>query len=114
MLKGRRCAMAVVDIRPGNREQIDEQVEAVRRQFGEDVVRIRYSFSTNHWGDPAIFFRIVLKDEVANNSKRLSEVSDRLSWLLDEQLRLDESDWRSYYNFRSQSELNALQDPAWA
>jgi len=63
-------------------------------------------------GDAAVFFRILLSDD-ASRVDTLAEVTSRISDTLFENLRLDESEYTPYFNFRSKSEQEKLKDPEW-
>jgi len=81
--------------------------------LGPDVVRLGYNVGTNWSGEPAIYFRVVLTDQ-ASQQDRLHQVASRIRALIDEQIDpLDSWGLLAYVNFRSQSEQEMLQDPAW-
>jgi hypothetical protein len=81
-------------------------------KFPGDVVRIRYSIGEDWVGDPAIFFRVLLSDN-ASRREFLADVTGRVSDELFDSLHLRESDYTPYFNFRSKSEQDKLQDPEW-
>jgi hypothetical protein len=76
-------------------------------------VRIRYSIKPDSTGDPSLFFRIVLSDEVAGKPK-LNEIAQTVALTLMYEVRAEELGLHSYFNFRSQSEQAKLNEPAWA
>ncbi len=96
-----------------NQREMQSKIEEIKQRFGGDVITIRHSPGTNWMGDPAIYFRILLADAVANNRDRLADVTGRVRWELFEELNLAELDPTSYFNFRSQSEQAELKDPEW-
>ena len=95
-----------------NQGEIASAVRKVEKEFSPDVVRIRYSFEEDANDYPAVFFRIVVRDEAAP-LPRLLELSRRLSLALRNEARTDENDLNAYFNYRSVSEQQELQDPAW-
>jgi hypothetical protein len=91
---------------------LDQQVQDTARSFPGDVVRIRYSIGHDWNGDPAIFFRILLSDN-ASRAEVLADVTGRISGKLFDNLQLGDSDYTPYFNFRSKSEQDKLEDPEW-
>jgi hypothetical protein len=94
-----------------NEGAIDFAVRKVEREFSPDVVRIIHSFEQDSNGYPAVFFRIVVRDESAPVAELL-RLSRRISVALMNEARTDENDLRAYFNYRSVSEQQKLQDPA--
>ncbi len=94
-------------------QEMQRKVEEIRQSFGGDVATIRYSPGINWIGDPALYFRILLPDSVANNRGRLADVTERVRDELFDQLGLAMRERASYFNFRSQSEQAELKDPEW-
>ena len=92
--------------------EIQAAIDEVARNLAQDVVRIRYDFGEDWSGHWAIFFRIVLTDEAAG--RRLREVASKVVWGLALQLDFPAMGVFPYHNFRSVSEQEALQEPAWA
>ena len=93
-------------------KEFEEKVQQTARKFPDDVVRIRYSFDEDWSGDPAIYFRIVLSDD-ASRRERLRESSQRVRKALEQDLQLNESDYLSYFHYRSKSEQDKLKEPDW-
>lgn len=82
--------------------------------LGTEVVRLRYTVGTNWSDEPAIYFKVLLSDQ-ASRRDRLHDVTSRVEAVIQE--RLDPiNSWGliPYYNFRSQTEHDAMKDPAWA
>ena len=104
--------MPVSATTPDNQQEI-KKVEEAKQRFGGDVVAIRYDLDTDWVGDPAIHFRILLPDVVANDDDRLGDVGRRVRDELVDELSLPESGRFPYFNFRSQSEQAELKDPEW-
>jgi hypothetical protein len=88
-----------------------EQVDAIARDLAPDVVRIRFGPDEDWAGDPAIYFRVVLSDEAARD--RLAEIARLVRDRLRGELRLRESGYIPYFNFRSQGEMAKISDPQW-
>jgi len=92
--------------------EIQAAINEVERDLAPDVVRIRYDIGEDWSGQWAIFFRIVLTDEAAR--RRLREVGTKVVWQLAGQLDFPAMGVFPYHNFRSISEQETLQEPAWA
>jgi len=92
--------------------EIQAAIDDVERNLGPDVVRIRYEIGEDWSGQWAIFFRIVLTDEAAR--RRLREVATKVVWGLAQRLDFPTMGVFPYHNFRSVSEQESLQEPAWA
>ena len=92
--------------------EIDAAVARVQQLLAPDVVRIRYEIGEYWTGEPAIFFRVVLTDEAARS--RLRDVASKVVWGLVRELDFPSMGVFPYHDFRSVSEQNALQEPAWA
>jgi hypothetical protein len=92
--------------------EIQAAINEVETNLAPDVVRIRYDIEEDWSGQWAIFFRVVLADEAAR--RRLREVATKVVWGLARQLDFPAMGVFPYHNFRSVSEQEALQEPAWA
>jgi hypothetical protein len=93
-------------------ERIEAAIHRVEQDTKPDVVRIRYGINQDWSGEWAIFFRIVLTDEVARY--RLREVASKVEWGLRRELDYPGLGVFPYHNYRSVSEQAELQEPAWA
>jgi hypothetical protein len=93
--------------------KVDEAVRRAEASLIPDVVLIRYSIGSDWTGDPSIFFRVLLSDE-ASRPNRLQEVAQRVADRLINEVRSDEFGFHAYFNFRSKSEQQKLNEPAWA
>jgi len=82
------------------------------RSLVPDVAHIRYEIGEDWSGQWAIFFRVVLSDDAAK--RRLRDVATKVVWGLARQLDFPSMGVFLYHNFRSVSEQEALQEPAWA
>jgi hypothetical protein len=95
-----------------NQGEIETAVRKVEKEFAPDVVHINHSFGEDVVEAPAVFFRILVRDEAAPIA-RLKELAERISITLRNEARTDENDLHAYFNFRSVSEQRELRDPAW-
>ena len=98
---------AVVD-----QAKLARAVEKARRALAPDVVRIRFDLGNDWTGDPSIFFKIVLSDEASDESK-LREITNNIERRILTGTNPDELGLNWYFNFRSLSEQNEMQDEAW-
>jgi hypothetical protein len=95
-----------------NQSEIETAVRKVERDFAPDVVRIRHSFGEDSLGAPAIFFRILIRDEAAPVD-HLKELAQPVSKALMNETRTNENDLNAYFRYRRVSEQQKLADPAW-
>ena len=94
-----------------------ELTKAIARTEGKlrpDVVHIRHTITSDWSGEAAVFFRILLSDE-ASTGARLRATTNRVKHRILEDVDPTEK-WGliPYFSFRSVSEQNQLQEPAWA
>ena len=88
---------------------------AVRTVLAEEspwVRYIRYSFDLDRTGEWAVFFRVVLSDEVASRTRRLQTRNRVKSRVMDE-LDLPNLGTMPHFDFRTESEQAELKDPDW-
>ncbi len=106
--------MPIVAPRRLNHTELDRTILKAVRKLGKDVVRVNFNLGTDSTDEPCIFFRIVLTD-AASREKGLLEVTDRITKILEDEIRPQE-EWGllSYCSFRSASEQKQLREPAWA
>ncbi len=95
-----------------NKRAIDSAVRRVEAAFAPQVVRISHFFREDSAGEPSVYFRVLVRDEAAP-VERLVGLSRRLAVALMDEIRIDENGLRTYFEFRSVSEQDRLQDPAW-
>lgn len=93
--------------------QIAAAVEAVVRELSPRVRHIRYDIAQDWSGQWAIFFRVLLSDE-ASSGNNLRDITTQVVWLMSERLILPELGLFPYFDFRSESEQSALNEPEWA
>ena len=91
-----------------------EAVEKVVANLGPNVIRVRYNFAPDSTGDPGVFFRVLLTDEAAKRERLFAitqEIQHATVWGVEpfEQWGV----W-PYFNYRSESEQNAMQEAIWA
>ena len=96
-----------------NQGQITAALRRAERILAPDVVRIRYNFANDWTGDPSIFFKIVLSDDASQKAKR-SETAQRVAITILNEVKAEDLGLHSYFNFRSLSEQEKLNEPAWA
>jgi hypothetical protein len=97
-----------------NQAKLAHEVARAALKLGPEVVLLRHSVGTDTSGEPSIFFRIVLRDS-AIREETLADVTARISQVLFDELHPYENwDLRPHFTFRSQSEYEKLNDPAWA
>lgn len=96
-----------------NRQKIEADVQRAAQALAPAVVRIRYSFEDDWTGEPSIFFKVLLADDVAYGPN-LGKVAREIQMKLMDEVRPDEQGLNDYFNFRSLSEQADLNDPAWA
>jgi hypothetical protein len=74
-----------------------------------------HTFSRDWYGDPAIYFRIVITDE-AFDRYPLPELPSRIRETLAKDLELFDSEYSlyiPYFNFRTVAEQEKLKEPQW-
>ena len=96
-----------------NQALIESGLERAVQALAPDVVRIRYNFGEDWTGDPSVFFKVVLSDD-ASREKNLSQVGQRVTQTLRNEIKLEELGLHFYFKFRSLSETAQLKEAAWA
>ena len=96
-----------------NPAQIAKALKRAERALSPDVVRIRYTLRDDSTGEPSIFFKVVLSDDAASKISKLGEIAERIQFTVDDKVKPDELGLNSYFNFRSLSEQNEINEPAW-
>lgn len=95
------------------RSEINEALQRAVAALHPDVVHVRYDIGEDWTGERAIFFRVLLTD-YASDRKRLPDVTHRVSRKISEEVQPDSFGLQPYFNFRSKSEQESLNEPAWA
>jgi hypothetical protein len=101
-----------------DRERLERAVKTVETQFPDKIERIRYSVGEDWADDPALFFRVLLKDSSDTRMIRQDEGRKHifdLSRVIIDALRsnVHADDLQPYFAFRSVSEQEKLRDPKW-
>jgi hypothetical protein len=91
---------------------INSAIRKVEKSFSPQVVRIGHSFGEDATGAPAVFFRVLVRDDAAPTAI-LRELAQRLAIDLMNEARTDENGLHAYFDFRSLSEQQKLRDPDW-
>ena len=96
------------------RQALDAAVNDAIVDLGPDVVRVFYSLDEDWTGDPSIFFRIVLSNRSTKNDKLLHTTLRVSSHIRDRLEPIEEWGLQPYFDYRSKSEQDELQEKAWA
>jgi len=90
-----------------------EEVEKVAKELAPDVVRIRMDEGNDWSGDPALYFRVLVRDEVSRPGERLHKLADRVRERLKGELHLPELKHIAYFDFLNESERATRTDHLW-
>lgn len=91
--------------------KINAVIADVCNQLAPDVKRIFFNYGTDWSGDEAVYFRILISDDAAEN--RLRETMKKTTSMLDSRLDLESLGFFVYYRVRSVSEQAALREKSW-
>lgn len=91
--------------------QINAAVAAVVKELSPSVKHMRYDIAQDWSGQWAIFFRVLLSDDAAQ--QRLKDVATRVVWRTSEWLDLPNLGLFPYFEFRSESEQARLHEASW-
>jgi hypothetical protein len=102
-----------------DKEQFDIAVAEIERHFPNDVERIRYTADEDWAHDPALFFRVLLKDrpgEVLDvsadpRSQAVFSLCDRIMSRI--RAAVSDAHLQPYFRFRWASEQARRRDPEW-
>ena len=92
--------------------KIKTGVQRAERALAPDVIRIMYSYGVDVMGEQSLFFRIVISDQAAAET-RLRETTQGIIAKVTAQIKSQELGLETYFNFRSRSEQAMLRDPSW-
>jgi hypothetical protein len=92
--------------------QINAAVAEVLKEFSPSVKYIRFDVGQDWTGEWALFFRIMLSDEVSRNGQ-LGDIATRVMWRTTDRLDYPNLGMFPYFDFRSESEQAKLREPAW-
>jgi len=95
-----------------NKPQINAAVAEVLKEFAPSVKYIRFNVGQDWTGEWALFFRVMLSDDVSRNGQ-LGNIANRVMWRTTDRLDLPNLGMFPYFNFRSESEQAKLRDPDW-
>jgi hypothetical protein len=97
-----------------HQREFADAVDKVEQKLRDKVIRIRHALDYDSTGDPAVYFRVVMPDSSLASDKLL-EATRYVSFVIEQDLQPQEQ-WGvyPYFRFRSQSEQQAMQEPAWA
>ena len=95
-----------------DRAKIKAAVKRVEKALAPDVVYILYSLTVDWTGEESLFFRVLISDK-ASAPDRLGEATERIRERLVREIKADKLGLRTYFNFRSKSEQEALREPFW-
>src|SRR5258708_22516000 len=87
-------------------QQINAAIATVQRELRRWVRHIGYDIGQDWSGQWAIFFRVLLSDEAAQNM--LKDVATRVIWRTSERLDLPTLGLFPYFDFRSESEQTKI------
>jgi hypothetical protein len=91
--------------------QINAAGAEVVKVFSPSVKYIRYDIGQDWSGQWAIFFRVMLSDDAAQN--RLRDIVPRVMWGTSDRLDIPNLGLFPYFDFRSESEQAKVPEPAW-
>ncbi|SPF38678.1 hypothetical protein SBA4_220026 [Candidatus Sulfopaludibacter sp. SbA4] len=103
--------MPITKLSPAYLKEFDEKVQQAVKKFPE-VVRVRYNFDEDWTGEPAIYFRVVLSDDLGLG-ERFIEAARRVEGAITGDLQLYESEYFPFFYFRLKSEEDRLKEPSW-
>jgi len=95
------------------KKEIQSGIRRVERQFAEQIDHIACSFGDNSFGEPSVYFWVVVNDEAAAIDL-LEPLSTEVITALIKEATTDEIGLHAYADFRSVSEQAKLQDPTFA
>ena len=93
-------------------KQIADGVQRAAAAFAPHVVRIRYNLGEDWSGDPSVFFRVLVTDEITHSDGwrvLAGQVKDRVL----SETEAYELGLLPYFNYRTVSEQAELNEKAW-
>jgi hypothetical protein len=92
--------------------QFEKAVARAVRDLAPDLVSVTPTFGEDWSGEPAVFFMVILADS-ATSRDRLLNASNKVSQaILDRVQPVEQWEVFPYFNFRSKSEQDNLDQPA--
>lgn len=116
--KWQYCAMLTIEVSViiprglVDQEQIRSVVMDVADSLRPEVVRIRYEVGDDWSGDPSVFFRVVLADN-ASSEKVLYRNMQRVTQALLDAVKPNDLGLHAYFDFRSKTEQDELNEATW-
>ena len=104
--------MAITLVHTQHEPEIRAAVERVKARFPQ-VQYINFNLGDNHYGDPCIFFRIVVSDDVSDIGDQL-KLKRKITVALMNEARTYENGFGSYYDILNVGELAAHPLPGWS
>jgi hypothetical protein len=107
--------MPTTKLSPTDLKEFDDKVQEAVKKFPE-IVRIRYNFDEDWTGAPAIYFRVVLSDDVGLDE--IGEVGHRIRQSIAGDLKIGdlqilETEYFPFFYFRRKSSQDRLKEPSW-
>ena len=93
--------------------QIKAAIQTVLAEESPRVRYIRYTIDQDYHGEWAVFFRVLLSDELASRTRRNEMIGRVISRITDE-LDLPNLGMMPHFDFRTESEQAELKDKDWA
>ena len=93
--------------------QINAAIAVVMKELAPAVQRINYEIRQDWTGEWAIYFHVLLSDE-ASDRDHLRDVVTRVDRRMMDELDIPSLGMFPHFSFRSQSEQDKVNEPAWA
>ncbi len=113
MVSVEATAVAIVPRWMADEQEIAAALERAQAALAPDVVRIGYSLEEDWTGESAIFVRILLADESVPVPNDVFPLADRIREKVIDEIKPYEQGLLPYFNFRTVSEQELLQEKAW-
>ena len=94
-------------------KQIEKVLNRAVKDLAPDVVRIRYSLEDDWSGDPAIFLRVLLSDEVVRPPRKLFPITEKIREKVTAELYPFDQGLFPYFSFRTLKEQKLLKEESW-
>ena len=102
--------MPITKLSPAYLKEFDEKVQQAAKKFPE-IVRVRYNFDEDWTGAPAIYFRVVLTDDLGLGG--IGGVARRIRESIAGDLQLYETEYFPFFYFRLKSEQDRVKEASW-
>jgi len=94
-------------------DEMKSEIDRAITHLGPEVVRVRYTIGEDSYGDPAIYFRVILADDAVRPEVFRSNVVKIEDVLRDELQSFPNWGFYPYVHVRTVSEQAQLNDPKW-